>query len=149
MTSQSFATSFVVDQTPAEVFAAITNVSGWWTGEIDGSAERVGDEFAYRYGDVHYSRQRVTELVPDRKVVWRVVDAKLSFTEDPAEWVGTDVTFDIARTGKQTEVRFAHVGLVPEFECFDNCSGAWNVLVNGSLRQLITTGEGPSTPPWA
>lgn len=149
MTSQSFATSFIVDQTPAEVFAAIANVPGWWTGDIDGSADRVGDEFVYRYGDVHYSRQRVTEFVPDRKVVWRVVDAKLTFTEDPAEWIGTDIAFDIAPTGEQTEVRFTHVGLVPEIECFDNCSGAWNVLVNRSLRRLIETGEGPLTPPWS
>src|SRR4051812_41455871 len=106
MTSQSFTTSVVTDQTPAEVFAAIANVRGWWTGEIDGSADQVGDEFDYRYGDVHYSRQRVTESVPDRRIVWHVVDAKLTFAEDPAEWVGTDITFDIARTGDQTELTF-------------------------------------------
>lgn len=149
MTSQSFTTSVVTDQTPAEVFAAIANVRGWWTGEVDGSADQVGDEFDYRYGDVHYSRQRVTESVPDRRVVWHVVDAKLTFAEDPAEWVGTDITFDIARTGDQTELTFTHVGLVPEFECFDGCSSGWSFLVNSSLRRLITTGEGASVPPWA
>jgi hypothetical protein len=149
MTSQSFATSFVVDQTPAEVFAAIANVRGWWTGDIEGGADQLGDEFAYRYGDIHYSRQRVTEFVPDQKIVWRVLDAKLTFAEDAAEWVGTDITFDIARTGDRTEVRFTHVGLVPDFECFDDCSGGWNFFVNGSLRRLVTTGEGPLAPPWA
>ena len=149
MTSESFATSFVVDQTPAEVYAAIANVRGWWTGDIEGSADHLGDEFAYRYGDIHYSRQRVTESVPGERIVWHVVDAKLTFTEDPAEWVGTDITFDIARTGDQTEVRFTHVGLVPDFECFTDCSGGWNFFVNGSLRRLVTTGEGPLAPPWS
>src|SRR5215218_153410 len=86
MTSQSFATSFVVDQTPAEVFAAIATVRAWWTGDIEGGADQLGDEFAYRNGDIHYSRQRVTEFVRDQKIVWRVLDAKLTFAEDPAEW---------------------------------------------------------------
>jgi hypothetical protein len=149
MTNQNFTTSVVTDQTPAEVFAAIANVRGWWTGEIDGSADQVGDEFDYRYGDMHYSRQRVTESVPDRRIVWHVVDAKLTFAEDPAEWVGTDITFDIARTGDQTELTFTHVGLVPEFDCFESCSGGWSFLVNSSLRRLVTTGEGPSAAPWA
>jgi hypothetical protein len=81
--------------------------------------------------------------------VWRVVDSKLSFASDPSEWTGTDIIFDIARQGDQTVVRFAHQGLTPQFECFDNCSSAWSFYINGSLRRLITTGEGPTPPPWA
>jgi hypothetical protein len=56
------------------------------------------------------------------------------------------MTFDIARDESRTEVRFAHLGLVPEFECFDACSNAWGFYINGSLRRLITTGEGPTPP---
>jgi hypothetical protein len=40
------------------------------------------------------------------------------------------------------------VDLRSDFECFDTCSSAWGFFVNGSLRHLITTGKGPSTPPW-
>jgi hypothetical protein len=32
--------------------------------------------------------------------------------------------------------------LVPEFECFEACSSAWGFYVNGSLKRLITAGEG-------
>jgi hypothetical protein len=35
---------------PEEVFAAITNPRKWWTGDIEESAEQIGDEFPYRYG---------------------------------------------------------------------------------------------------
>jgi uncharacterized protein YndB with AHSA1/START domain len=149
MTSRSFATSFSVDQTPEEVFKAITNVRGWWTGDVEGGTDKLGDEFTYRYQDIHCSTQKITELVPGERVVWRVLDAQLTFAEDPTEWTGTEITFDVARKGEQTEVRFAHLGLVPEFECFDSCSNAWGFFVNGSLRRLITTGEGPTAPPWA
>ncbi|GID94661.1 SRPBCC domain-containing protein [Amorphoplanes digitatis] len=147
--NSSFSTSFSVEQSPDEVFRAIVDVSRWWTGDIDGSAGEVGDEFVYRYGDLHVSRQGVTKLVPGRAVVWRVLDAKLSFTEDPAEWVGTEIDFRIDRRDGRTVVTFEHVGLVPGVECFDQCSSAWGFFVNGSLKRLITTGEGPTTPPWA
>jgi len=149
MNTQNFTTSFSVDQTPEETFAAITNVRGWWTGDIEGSTDTVGDEFSYRYPGAHYSKQKITELVANQRVVWRVVDSDLTGPDDPSEWTGTEISFDISRTDGRTEVRFSHLGLVPEFECFDSCSSAWGFYVNGSLRRLITTGEGPATPPWA
>jgi len=149
MASQNFSSTFVVAQSPDEVFAAVTNPRKWWTGDIDGNTDRVGDEFSYRYGDVHCSRQKVTELVPGHKVVWQVVDSQLSGPADPSEWIGTEISFEIDRQDGQTELRFSHLGLVTEFECFDSCSSAWGFYINGSLRRLITTGEGPTTPPWA
>ena len=146
MTMQSFTTTYSVDQTPKEVFDAITNVRGWWSGEIEGSTEKLGDEFTYRYKDVHYTKQRLVEVIPDEKVVWLILDAHLNFTEDKAEWKGTKVVFEISKKGKQTQLRFTHQGLVPEFECFDACSSAWGFYINNSLRSLITTGKGDPNP---
>jgi hypothetical protein len=146
MTSTNFTTVFAVDQSPAEAFDAITNVRGWWSGQIDGDTDKLGAEFIYRYEDVHYSKQEITELVPNKKVVWRVLDAYLDFTEDPAEWNGTEITFEIGRRDDQTEVRFTHLGLVPEFECYDSCSTAWAFYINNSLRHLIATGQGSPNP---
>jgi hypothetical protein len=146
MSAQNYTAAFTVDQTPAEVFAAINNVRGWWSGEIEGSTDKLGDEFTYRYEDVHYSKQKITKLIPGKKVVWHVLDASLNFTKDKTEWNGTDITFDISKKGDKTEVRFTHVGLVPEFECFDNCSNAWGFYINGSLRKLIAKGKGQPNP---
>jgi hypothetical protein len=142
MTSQNFTSAFLVDQSPEEAFAAINNVRDWWSGQIEGATDELDAEFTYRYQDVHYSKQRITEFVPSKKVVWRVLDAYLNFTEDPNEWTGTEVTFEVSQQGEQTEVRFTHLGLVPTFECYDKCSSAWSFYVNNSLRQLITTGQG-------
>jgi hypothetical protein len=146
MSSQNFATTFVVAQTPEEAFAAITDVRGWWSGDIEGSTDQLGEAFTYRYQDVHYSKQTITELIPGKKIVWHVFDAYLNFTDDPNEWIGTDITFEVARRGDHTEVRFTHQGLVPEFECFDQCSNAWGFYINNSLRSLITTGQGAPNP---
>ncbi len=142
MTNKDYTTSFTVERSPEEVFAAVNNVRGWWSGEIDGSTDRLGAEFTYRYKDVHRSTQTITEFVPGTKVVWRIDDAQLNFVKDKTEWNGTQVVFEIARKDDKTELRFTHLGLVPAFECYGGCSGAWGFYVNESLRSLITTGKG-------
>jgi uncharacterized protein YndB with AHSA1/START domain len=125
MKKQDFITSLTVDRSPEEVFKAINNVRGWWSGEVDGDTDRLGAEFTYRYKGMHTSTQKVTEFVPGKKVVWHVTDAELTFVKDKKEWVGTDIVFEIAREGGKTKLRFTHAGLIPAFQCYDGCSGAW------------------------
>jgi hypothetical protein len=142
MSQANYTTSFTVDQSPEEVFAAVNNVRGWWSGEIDGRTDKLGAEFAYRYQELHRSIQKITELVPGKKVVWHVLDAKINFVKDTYEWNSTDIVFEIAKKGDKTELRFTHVGLVTAIECYGKCSGAWGYYINESLRNLIATGKG-------
>lgn len=142
MNDQSFSATISVDQTPKAAFDAITNVRGWWSEEIEGSTDTLGAEFKYRYKDVHHCRMKLIELIPDKKVVWLVLDNYFDFTRDKSEWKGTKVVFEVSRKGDKTEIQFTHVGLVPQYECFDVCSNAWGSYINGSLRSLITTGKG-------
>lgn len=142
MNDQSFTTTFSVDQTPTAVVDAITNVRGWWSEEIDGGTAKPGDEFTYRYEDVHRCTIRVTEVIPDQKVSWLVLDNYFSFTDDKTEWTGTTINFDISDEDGKTQIRFTHLGLVPEYECFDVCIQGWGFYINRSLRSLIATGEG-------
>jgi hypothetical protein len=147
MSDHSFTTGFTVDQTPREAFDAISNVRGWWTEDIDGPTAAAGDEFRYRAEDIHVTRFRVTEAVPGRRVAWRVLENHFDSVEDTTEWADTTVEFDISEEDGRTEVRFTHRGLVPVYECYDNCSNAWSFFVNSSLRDLITTGTGrPNRP---
>jgi len=143
----SFTTTFSVDQSPEQVFDAINNVRGWWSGEIEGPTHGLGAEFTYRYKTMHRSTQRITEWVPGKKVAWHIVTADLSFVADKTEWNGTEIVFEIERRGDKTEVRFTHVGLVPTFECYGDCSGAWGYYVQDSLVPLITTGRGAPNGP--
>lgn len=142
MTPQDFTTTISVDQSPQQVFDAVNNVRGWWAEEIDGRTDQLGAEFTFDYKDVHRSTQNITEFVPGKKVVWHVSDSQLNFAKNKSEWTGTQVVFEITPRGNKTELRFTHVGLVPAFECYGGCSGAWGFLINDSLRGLITTGKG-------
>jgi hypothetical protein len=142
MNNQDFNAAISVEKTPEEAFDAINNVRGWWSENIEGGTEKLGDEFTYRYKDVHFCKIKIAELIPGKKVVWHVLDNRFNFTKDKNEWKGTDVIFEVSKKGNKTEVRFTHRGLVPEYECFDVCSNAWGSYINGSLRSLITTGKG-------
>ena len=92
--------------------------------------------------DIHYSKQKLIELVPNKKVVWLVSDSKLNFTKNVSEWTGTKIIFEISTINNKTQVHFTHSGLVPKIECFNDCSNAWSQLIQESLYSLITTGKG-------
>jgi hypothetical protein len=142
MSEHNFTTTLAVDRSAAEVFAAICNVRAWWSQEIVGRAERVGDTFKHHFKDLHRCEIAVKELVPGKKVVWTVLENYFSFTEEPAEWKGTDIVFELARDGGKTVLTFTHAGLVPAFQCYLACTDGWRFYIHDSLSELIATGKG-------
>jgi hypothetical protein len=147
MGNQNYTTTILVDQTPKEVFKAVNNVRGWWIDEIDGQSEKLNDEFSVLFYDgVHYSKQKLVEFVPDKKVVWLVTESKLNFIEDENEWTGTKISFEISAIGNKTQLQFTHYGLRPDIECYKDCSNAWGGYIKNSLFDLITKGQGEPTP---
>jgi len=142
MKDKDFTTTILVNQTPKEVFNAINNVSGWWQGEVKGSSTKLNDEFTYRMEEFHYSKQKLVEVIPNKKVVWLITESNLNFTKDKSEWTGTKISFEISEINDKTQLRFTHMGLIPNFECYGACSNAWGLLVQQSLFSLITTGKG-------
>ena len=141
MSKENFTTTFTTNKTPENVFAHIINPQAWWSGEFEGESHRLSDVFTYRYRDLHYSKQQVTELVPGRRIAWRVLESEISFLHDKNEWTGSTITFDIASKVDGTEVTFTHIGLAPDVECYDTCTDAWTSLIQGSLKRLIETGH--------
>ncbi|MEP6748866.1 MAG: SRPBCC domain-containing protein [Bacteroidota bacterium] len=142
MNTPDFSTTILVDQTAAAAFNAVNNVRGWWSEEIEGSTDKLHDEFTYHYEDVHRCKMKLIEVVPGKKVVWLVLDNYFSFTKDKSEWKGTRIIFDIAGQGDKTQIHFTHQGLVPGYECFDICRNAWTQYIQQSLFSLVTTGKG-------
>lgn len=142
MATPNFTTTIIVDNSAKEAFDAINNVSGWWQGEIKGNTDNLNDEFEYRMKDIHFSKQKLVEVIANKKVVWLVTDSNLSFAKNTSEWTGTKIVFDIIEVNNKTQVRFTQEGLAKEFECYDACSNAWIQLVGQSLYSLITSGKG-------
>ncbi len=67
MNDKNYTSSFLVEKSPEEVFAAINNVRGWWSEEIDGSTDKLGAEFTYHYQDIHVARSKSPNWCPVRK----------------------------------------------------------------------------------
>jgi hypothetical protein len=142
MNIRHYTVSFVVDQTPEAVFDAVNRVRGWWSQAVEGDTDKLGAVFYHHYRDIHRCTLKVNDLVPGKKVAWKVLYNDFNFSKNKTEWNGTDIIFDITKKDKGAEVRFMHLGLVPSYECYEVCSGAWDQYIAGSLRKLITTGVG-------
>lgn len=146
MNKKDFTSTIQVNKSPAEAFEAIKNFRGWWSEDIEGATDEPGVVFFYHYKDVHLCKLKLIEAIAGQKLVYEVVDNQFSFTKDKTEWIGTHLVFDIASDGKQTNIKFTHEGLVPEYECYNVCNDAWTGFIQKSLKDYINTGKGQPNP---
>ena len=142
MSISDFSTVIQVDNSPEQVFKAVINVRGWWSEEIEGDSAKLNDEFNYQYEDIHRCKVKLTEVIPNQKIVWLIEQNYFKFTKDETEWTGTKPTFEITEKDGKTELKFSHIGLVSEYECYDICRDSWTNYIQNSLKKLITTGKG-------
>ena len=144
MKTSDFTTTLLADQTPEEAFKSINSVSKWWTEDLEGSTNKLNDIFTVRFGEV-FITSKIVELIPGKKIVWHVTDSNKPWLKNKKEWTGTKISWEISKKDEKTQIRFAHLGLVPEIECFEVCSNAWSQYLQQSLLSLIATGKGQPT----
>jgi len=141
MENKSLTAAIEVAQSPQIVFRSITNdVAKWWGGkDLTGNSTKLNDEFIINHPGAHYSKQRLVEVIPDKKLVWLVTESTLYWLQkDKHEWKNTKMIFEISTNGDKTILHFTHEGLVPEKECFAMCSQGWNTVIKDWLFYLIT-----------
>lgn len=146
MDKKDFKVIILVDQNLTTAFKAIKNFRGWWSEEIEGNTDQLGELFFYHYKDIHLCKIKLVEMVHDKRLVYQVIENEFNFTKDKTEWINTKLIFEISIEGNKTKVEFSHEGLVPDFECFNVCFDAWTGYINNSLYKLITTGKGEPNP---
>jgi hypothetical protein len=140
---QSYSATIEVASSPGDVFTHITNISKWWTKDIEGRTTGINDEFTIRHGAMHYSKQRLIEVIPDTKLVWLVTDCQLNWIKkDKTEWTNTRMVFEISPKGNITELKFTHEGLVPKLECYARVCQSWATVIKDGLYNLINESPG-------
>ncbi|MEQ9403732.1 MAG: SRPBCC domain-containing protein [Cyclobacteriaceae bacterium] len=121
-----------------KVFDAINcSLSLWW-GKTSNPVLKVGNEFKTSFGKAYW-KFRVTEYKPYKRIVWECIDGQPEFEH---EWVGTTIRWDIKSQGDGTLLSFTHVGLTPDFDCYNVCAPTWDHFLANSLTQFVETGKG-------
>ena len=142
MKHKNYIASFEVANSPQDVFNRINDVSKWWSKDFEGSSTKLNDEFVIRHGDLHYSKQKLVEVIPNKRIVWLVTDSKLNWLEkDKYEWTNTRMVFEITTKGDKTMLHFTHAGLVPEKESYAKVEQGWNMVIKEWLFNYITDGK--------
>ena len=141
MKKQDFNATISVNSTAQEAFEKIAQVGNWWAKDFTGKAKKLNDTFTIRFGDT-FVDFKISEAIPDAKIVWYVTNSYLPWLTDKTEWNNTKVVFDISSENNQTKIDFTHVGLVPEIECYDNCEKGWTRFATISLPKFINEGKG-------
>ncbi len=141
MKKENFSYRFTSSRTPEAIFSLLLDVEQWWSGiygeTIKGESHQLNDEFSFEAGaGMHYSKQKLIELIPAKKVAWLVTDSRLTFLTNTGEWINTKIVFDISREGDKTLVMFTHEGLTPQIECYNQCSAGWTSYLDNLLKKL-------------
>ena len=101
-------------KSPNDVFNHVTDLSKWWPEEFEGESIKLDTEFILKTGDTHYSKNKVIEFVPNKKVTWITIESKRK--PDNYDWAGTKFIFELAPQGNNTLLKFTYDGIVLENE---------------------------------
>jgi hypothetical protein len=96
------------------VFDHLIDLSKWWPEEFEGESIKLNTEFVFRTGDTHYSKNKVVEFVPNKKVAW--VTTESIRKTDNYDWTGTKFIFELTPKGDNTQLKFTYDGVVLENE---------------------------------
>lgn len=125
-----------------QALSTLTGLAGWWTEEVSGTPAVGGDlEFTFRTqsGDLlGRMSMEVREQSCPHTVRWHCIAG-------PEDWIGTDITFELAEQDNQTIVLFGHRNWREATESSAHCSMKWATFLL-SLRALIETGKGCPAP---
>lgn len=139
---ESFTATIEVAKSPEDVFNRIKEVSKWWSKDFKGNSSKLNDEFIIHHPGAHYSKQKLVEVTPNKKVVWLVTDSTLHWLEnDKHEWRNTKMIFEIGVKNNKAVLHFTHSGLVPAKECYARCEQGWTMIIKKRLFNYITNGK--------
>jgi hypothetical protein len=134
----NYSVEIEVAKSPDDVFNHVINLSKWWPEEFEGESIKLNTEFVFRTGDTHYSKNKVVEFVPNKKVVW-VITESIRKT-DNYDWTGTKMIFELAPKGDNTRLKFTYDGVVLENES-DRLVQICDMTIKEIFYNFITYGK--------
>ena len=141
MEKKNYDKTIIVNVSAEEAIKKISQINFWWATNVQGDTKNLDDVFTVRFGKT-FSTIQITEIIPDKKILWSILNSSLPLFKDEKIWNGTEMVWEILSLNRATEITMTHVGLTPDKECYEDCSKGWSFYIGESLRKLITEGNG-------
>jgi hypothetical protein len=141
MTNKNYHRTITVNASAEEAMKKISQIDLWWRKDFSDRAEKLHDTFTVPFGAPSFVDFVISEMIPNKKVVWSVTDCYLPWFNDKKEWNNTEVVFEFSEDSDKTTIDFTHVGLVPEVECYEVCEKGWDGHITESLVKFINEGK--------
>ena len=135
----NYSVTIELAKSPNDVFNHLINLKKWWPEDFEGEEIKLNSEFVFTTGDSHYSKNKVVEFVPDKKLVW-IATQGIRKT-DNYEWTGTKMIFELTPKGNDTILKFTYDGVVLENES-DRLVQICDMTVKEMFYNFITYGKG-------
>src|SRR5487761_2048562 len=82
---QDFRLGLTVKASAQETMDKISQVNSWWAKNFKGRARKLNEEFSVYFGDT-YVNFKISEVIPNKKIIWLVTDCNLHWIKDKKEW---------------------------------------------------------------
>ncbi len=138
---QDFSYSLTVNASAKETMKRISQVNQWWAKDVKGKATKLNDEFSVYFGDT-FVDFKISEAIPEKKIVWYVTDCNLGWIKAKKEWKDTECIWNVTEKDGKTTIEFIHKGLTPDVECYESCKPGWTHHIKDSLQKLVNEGKG-------
>jgi hypothetical protein len=138
-TQTKYTTSIEVAKPTEVVFSHLLHdVAKFWPEDFEGESSKLNDEFIFRSGEgSHYSKNKVIELVPNKKVTWLVTESIRK--TDNFDWTGTKMIFELTPKGDHTLIEFTYDGIILEGE-YERLVQICDMVIKEMLYKFITDG---------
>jgi len=120
------------------VFDQVIDVSKWWPEDFEGQPLQLNHEFVFKSGDTHFSKNKVVEFEPPKKVVWFTTESIRK--SDNYDWTGTKFIFELTSKGDNTLVKFTYNGVVLAHE-YDRLIQICDITIKEMLYNFLLTAK--------
>lgn len=121
-----------------DVFDHFNDLSKWWPEDFEGEDIGLNSEFVFSSGETHYSKNKVIEFVPNKKVVWLATESIRK--ADNYDWTGTKFIFEFTPRGDNTLIKFTYDGVVFEDE-YDRLVQICDMTLKEMFYKYLTHGK--------
>jgi Activator of Hsp90 ATPase homolog 1-like protein len=135
----NYSVSIEVAKFPGDVFNHLIDLKKWWPEDFDGDEIKLNSEFVFTTGDSHYSKNKVIEFVPNKKITWLTLEAIRK--TDNYSWTGTKMIFELTPQNNNTLIKFTYDGVVFEDE-YERLVKICDMTLKEMFYNFIMNGKG-------